>query len=997
MVIHLGQKRFAMKRSKIYVCASVMAFALAAVSCTAPLTVDPQESEEKVEETARLNLRLIQSGETKSSISPDEGAITQLQVMAYRKSDGQLIAVSNGENAEDVGIEVMAGDYNIYVTANMPGFTAPVQETDISSTGYETGSFSELGKGLPMCWSGSATLKAGEVTTVSAQLSRLVSKVGFKVEMGVLEGLEITSIRLKQGAGVIRPFMNEGSRILSASEDADGDFASDDDIRKLMNGEDIFFYVTENCQGKLLEGNDDPWAKVPENLGDISKLCTYIEMEGVWNEKAFYEGKVTYRFYLGEDATTDFNIRRNSIHNLTLYLEEESLDKISWKIDASQMDIVQWQAETSFDNNFHTPDNFYVTENILIEFALDQKGQRYWKKLGNTFRLEARDNQGNTIIRFQRPWDMGDGKWQAIGTCIRDGNFDVMMINTETEEIEYILGSGSVHIPEIVASYDDLFMDKQVDEFIKETEFTINGSCMDICLYLTDIDGLNLNQGHFYGCDLSLCNWEIGIINEAFGHDLFDKADIETFYGECMDDSYAVRYRISFPNEGKDKTWNRMLTESLGKGVIRLSYEETFSGAKGNHYLSLYCDPVSVTFMDLPPNELIYARTEFMYVINNPSKLPLMIQGLKLNTMRTDVAVDSDLMPILCSPIEDYTLSAPLLVTRMPYTFCSLEDNASYSFTYNKQTAYAAADCGISEYKIPHQTAMFHIFDISLAYATTGWGPTINGSYSLDTTIYGDNYGAYMNCGVIFHSYGKTREIFDSKNGKKADFNECGELLSQDAVNAFNDIVEVTLNLDENNQLIARATREIPLDISISGFLKGHTRCVSGDESTYKIWGQYFDSGHRFRNTQRITVGLTPTAVDGHAIADSFERIREQEFYSKLNADDPDDFYINDGKSTTFREYLKPYALELDISITSPDGIPVALKGFSGQAIYKFTLPDSVTWKIGASRIVTMVPSAFAGFDSYIPNCPGSEFVAETVRLTPKVSFNTQNIWYMPH
>ncbi len=48
-------------------------------------------------------------------------------------------------------------------------------------------------------------------------------------------------------------------------------------------------------------------------------------------------------------------------------------------------------------------------------------------------------------------------------------------------------------------------------------------------------------------------------------------------------------------------------------------------------------------------------------------------------------------------------------------------------------------------------------------------------------------------------------------------------------------------------------------------------------------------------------------------------------------------------------------------------------------------------------QIVTMVPSAFAGFDSYIPTCPGSEFVAETVRLTPKVSFNTQNIWYMPH
>ena len=986
-----------MKRSKIYASASVVAALLLAASCSISIIEAPDDHEPQQTETARLNLRLIKNSATKSSISPGEDTVNEVCVMAYQKSDGRLMAEQTCKTADGIDMELAKGEYNIYVTANMDGFEAPSDERDMESACYEMDSYSDLSKGLPMCWKGSATMKAGEVTTVSAQLSRLVSKVEFKVEMGVLEGLDITSVRVRQGAGHIRPFMTGGSRMLSAEEAMDGDHASEEDIRRLMSGESICFYVTENCQGKLLEGNEDPWLKVPYEIGDASKLCTYIEMEGKWNEDAFYEGTVTYRFFLGEDAVTDFNVKRNTIHNLTLYLEEDSFDKISWKIDASQMDIVQWEAVSSFWNNFHTPDNFYVTENILIEFALDQKGQRYWKKLGNTFRLEARDNQGNTIIRFQRPRDMGDGKWQAIGTCIRDGNFDVMMINTETEEIEYILGSGSVHIPEIVASYADLFMDKQVDEFIKETEFTINGSCMDICLYLTDIDGLNLNQGHFYGCDLSLCNWETGIINEAFGHDLFDKADIETFYGECMDDSYAVRYRISFPNEGKDKTWNRMLTESLGKGVIRLSYEETFSGAKGNHYLSLYCDPVSITFMDLPPKELIYARTEFMYVINNPSKLPLMIQGLKLNTMRTDVGVDSDLMPILCSPIEDYTLSAPLLVTRMPYTFCSLESNASYSFTYNKQTAYAAADCGISEYKIPHQTAMFHIFDISLAYATTGWGPTINGSYSLDTTIYGDNYGAYMNCGVIFHSYGKTREIFDSKNGKKADFNECGELLSQDAVNAFNDIVEVTLNLDENNQLIARATREIPLDISISGFLKGHTRCVSADESTYNIWGQYFDSGHRFRNTQRITVGLTPTAVDGHAIADSFERIREQEYYSKLNADDPDDFYINDGKSTTFREYLKPYALELDISITSPDGIPVALKGFSGQAIYKFTLPDSVTWKIGASQIVTMVPSAFAGFDSYIPNCPGSEFVAETVRLTPKVSFNTQNIWYMPH
>ena len=992
----MGQKRFAMKRSKFHLFASIISFAAITAACTAPFIEIPQESEEITEEKARLNLRLVQAMPEKSSISPDEVSVSEFQVMVYRKSDGKLITVHSGEKVEDITLEFSPDEYNLYITANMPGFEAPEEEENIESAGFRIESVSDIGKSLPMCWNGSVILKAGELTTVSAKLSRLVSKVGLQIDMGVLEGLDIVSVQLKQAAGHIRPFMKGGSRILSPDESSDGDYASEEDIRKLMDGEIMYFYVTENCQGELLEGNTNPWEKIPQRLGDISNLCTYIEVTGKWNDKAFYEGNVTYRFYLGENATTNFSIKRNSINNVTLYLEEDSFDKISWKIDTTQMDIIKWQANASFYNNFHTPDNFYVTENILIEFTLDQKGQIYWNKLGNTFRLEARDNQGRTIIRFQPPQDMGEGKFQAIGTCLMEGDYDVLMINTVTDQIEYILGNGSVHIPEIAASYDDLFMDDPVDVFKKETDFTINGDHMDICLYLTDSDGVNLNQGHFYGCDLSFCKWKTGIINEAFGHDLFEKATIETFYGECMDDSYAVRYRISFPNEGKDKTWNRMLTESLGKGVIKLSYEETFSGAKGNHGMSLYCDPVSITLMNMPPEEYVHAQTEFMYIIQNPSKLPIMIYGLKLNTMRSDVDIDSDLMPILCSPIEDYKIDKPLLVTRMPHTFCSLESNASYSFIYNKQTAYAADDCGISEYEIPYQTAMFHTFDVRLLYKTTGWAPTVNGDYDLNSIIYGDGYGAFMNCGMIFHSYGKTREIFDGNNGKVVNFLECGELLSQDSIKKFNDVVEVTLSIGENNELIAKASKEIPLDISISGFLKGHTRCVSVNESTHKIWGQHFESGHRFNKKQRLTVGFTPVTIDGGTIADSFEKIREHEYYSKLNADDPDDFRSNDGKSTTIREYLKPKALELEISITSPDGIPVAIKEFTGSVKYEFELNECVTWKLLTGNI-TMVPSAYREFDIFIEGDKGSEFAAETVILKPKVKYNTQNIYYRPY
>lgn len=983
-----------MKRSKIYASASVVAALLLTTSCSLPFFEDQDEHEPQQTETARLNLRLIKNSATKSSISPGEDTVNGICVMAYQKSDGRLMAVQTDKTAEGIDMELTKGEYNIYITANMDGFEAPSDEKDMETACYEMDSFSDLSQGLPMCWKGSATMKAGEVTTVSAQLSRLVSKVKFKVEMGILEGLDITSVRVRQGAGHIRPFMTGGNMMKSAEEAMDGDYATEEDIRALMSGESICFYVTENCQGRLLEGNKDPWLKVPYEIGDASELCTYIEMEGKWNEDAFYEGTVTYRFFLGEDAVTDFNVKRNTIHNLTLYLEENSFDKISWKIDTSHMDIVQWEAVSSFRNNFHTPDNFYVTENILMEFSLDEKGQKYWEKHDYAFTLIGKDSQGNTLITFKDARDLGEGRFEVMGTCIAAGDYDILMINNKGGQTEYVLGSGTVHVPKIAASYDDMFTDTPVDAFTNETEFKINGSHADICLYLTDNDGCNLNQGHFYGCDLSLCRWNTNVLNDTFGHELGEETIIETSYGECMDDSYAVRYRIIFENEGKNKEWNRKLTESLGKGVIQLAYEESFSGAKGSHSLGLYCDPISITLMEMPAKESIYANTEFMYVVDNPSNIPLVIRGLKLSSMSTDVAIGSNLLPVLCEPIEGYKETKPLVVSRMPDTICSSENEAAYSFTYDRKTAYAAADNGIKQHNIPNPTAIFHTFDVRFQH-NASWVPTINCRYNLNSMIYGYNQAEYINCGMIFYFYNSSHQLYDSNNGKTTDFRDCGNLLGQDAINCFNNIAEVSLSINEYNQLVAKSSRNIDLDITVSGYLKGHTRCVSLNESTHEVWGHHFESGHRFSRKQRITLSDNPTVIDGNAIAESFERIREQEYYSKLDADDPEDFRSNDGKSTTIREYLKPYELELDITITSPDGTPVAIKEFDGTTEYEFCLNECVTWELSNSQNVTMVPSAYTGFDSAIEGNSGNIYSAQTINLTPKVTYNTQGIYYL--
>ena len=989
-----------MKTTKLSVSVAILALAHLAGACYTVLP-EMQEHSQATYDTARLNLRLTKNESTRSSISPDENIIQNICIMAYRQEDGKLSAMQTKDSASEIDLELTSGRYDIYVTANMGTFSAPASESDMEDASHTLKSFDDMDDALPMCWKGEAELKAGKNTTVYANLSRLVSKTGFKVEMGVLEGLEITSVRLRQGAGKIRPFMSGGSRMIDPEEAMDGDYATQDDIRCLMDGGTMYFYVTENCQGTLLPENTDPWAKVPDYIGEKADLCTYVEMKGRWNDDADYAGEVTYRFYLGEDAAKNFDIRRNSLHNLTLYLEEESLERISWKIDASMMEPVTWEVYYDLDDNFHEKNEFYVCENIRLDLNFDERGQKYWEKRNNSFYLTGVDYNGNTIIRFEKPDDLGNGKFRVMGTCIRNGDYDIVLMNADTGEIEYVITDGTVHSPLIVAGYNGIFMDNRVEGFDEETEFMINGKAHDICLYLTDRDGYNLNQGHFHGCDFSICNWKIDIINDPYGYSLLDKTTVQRFLGESGSDSYAVRYRLSFNNDGTDEYWNRRLTESLGRGMLGFTFNELTSGVSGRSWMGLYCDDIGITFRPVPDNNKSILGTEFMYQVDNPSNLPVKIRGLKLNSMEKE-PFRYEIRPVVCGTIPGNTNSDLLLISRMPYTHCSMEDGASRSVIIDGKICFAADDNGTEQSGLPNQLAMFHIFEARFSYGDEDiWTPDFTGSIDLyDTYKHSIMYGedGFMNCGMILFAYGKKDEALDNYNGRRTDFTEYGKLLSKEYIGKFDETVEVDISINAMNEIVATASREIELNISISGNLKGHIRCVTIQDPFHTVWGKYFSHSQPFSHACRIRLGQTPAAIDGTALSESFEQLRDIPYYSVYDAWDEDDFRNPYTMSGTIREYLKPYDMDLHIDISSPDGSPVAVR-FSGSAQYDYKSSSPVTWKTGLFSSVTMVPSSYSGFDDRLDDddCPaGALFKEEYLYLQPNVTYgNTHGLWYM--
>ena len=250
---------------------------------------------------------------TRSSITVSDTKVADINIYAYY--DGMLEASVYEKSPQTVSLSLTNGrTYNLYALSNMGEVDGPVSEDELIAMDYSIKAISDMTGGLPMSWSQKGFTVSGSAPKASVTLMRLVSRIRFSIDKSALDGLSVTSVQLKQGALRATPFIS-GSKAASTSEVGDGDYATSSDITSLNSGNTVTFYALENCQGVLLPNNKEASSKVPEEIADKSALCTYLEMTASFSGK--YEGvdvssdNVKYRFYLGEDNCTNFNIIRN--------------------------------------------------------------------------------------------------------------------------------------------------------------------------------------------------------------------------------------------------------------------------------------------------------------------------------------------------------------------------------------------------------------------------------------------------------------------------------------------------------------------------------------------------------------------------------------------------------------------------------------------------------------------------------------------------------------
>ena len=310
---------------------------IAAFTLVSVLSCEPLEQKPETLPDDHVCVYVKASQETKSSMQVSETAVSNLNVYAYR--NGMLEVESYATQDEAELVLVRGASYTIYALANCGEVHAPAAESDLTS-------ISLAPSDMAMCLREGRVVTAGSFgSSLEIPLTRLFARYVLLLDKNLENcNYRITAVQVKQRAAAVQPFASASA----ASQTADGDSASAADLIALNNGQAAVFYVPENCQGVLLPGNSDPWAKIPANIAaDKRSLCSYLHIEGEWTTNGA-TADLSLNLMLGADNCSDFNIVRNSSVTITLSLSDSGTIKSSWKVDMNNLDD---QRVLSFPNS----------------------------------------------------------------------------------------------------------------------------------------------------------------------------------------------------------------------------------------------------------------------------------------------------------------------------------------------------------------------------------------------------------------------------------------------------------------------------------------------------------------------------------------------------------------------------------------------------------------------------------------------------------------------
>ncbi len=343
--------------------------------------------------------------ENSSSSSYEEG-LQKLEALEGKYSDVTVFQFDSGN-------KLVATYYQIFPEGNGGGiyvksisgikdeeytFWAVANAGDLSgfvSTGDDVSKMADLVLEMPSVetnlvqyWEkGFPKVAKTELTTIDSsnpkfklKFDRLVARVLFSLTTNLKYGsFEVTSLAVRQCNSKVYPFGT--SKAVNVEDVMTGEMTSQIDLEALNSNDGsmyAYFYVPENMQGvpASLEGNTNPKNKNAETIGEpLASLSTYLELTGVYTEgSGQLQTENHYRAYLGQNATNNLDVQRNTSTRFALSLKDDSsVLKGDWSADRNY-DPSMDQRELAI-----TPNPIQVSNEVGGVFTVYSKGVRYNK------------------------------------------------------------------------------------------------------------------------------------------------------------------------------------------------------------------------------------------------------------------------------------------------------------------------------------------------------------------------------------------------------------------------------------------------------------------------------------------------------------------------------------------------------------------------------------------------------------------------------------------
>lgn len=343
--------------------------------------------------------------ENSSSSSYEEG-LQKLEALEGKYSDVTVFQFDSGNklvatyyqifpegNGGGIYVKSISGikdeEYTFWAVANAGDLSGFVSNgDDVSKMADLVLEMPSVETNLVQYWEkGFPKVAKTELTTIDSsnpkfklKFDRLVARVLFSLTTNLKYGsFEVTSLAVRQCNSKVYPFGT--SKAVKVEDVMTGEMTSQIDLEALNSNDGsmyAYFYVPENMQGvpASLEGNTNPKNKNAQTIGEpLASLSTYLELTGVYTEgSGQLQTENHYRAYLGQNATNNLDVHRNTSTRFALSLKDDSsVLKGDWSADRNY-DPSMDQRELTI-----SPNPIQVSNEVGGVFTVYSKGVRYNK------------------------------------------------------------------------------------------------------------------------------------------------------------------------------------------------------------------------------------------------------------------------------------------------------------------------------------------------------------------------------------------------------------------------------------------------------------------------------------------------------------------------------------------------------------------------------------------------------------------------------------------